>query len=385
MTVMVGPVPWIVGAGFTVAGLVISGVGWTMVGRQHYRLATYQPTAARIIESYVQTIRGDAKHPDTYEPIIHYTYTVSDQLHYGNRVLPMGNYSSSGNWASHVCAQYPPQTQTTAWYSPVDPDSAFLIHEAKWFPHLMALFSCIFLAIGIALLGAAMQGSRSPRPPVADTAGWFRVAEEKSISGRFRLWAIIALLWYAYCITIVADYVTVNHSFGLFGTIALIACCGVGIVPLIMAWCFWRLHHDFLEAQLCISQDQINPGDAIKVRLCQDLLKPLEIEDLSIGAICIRNDRQRFGNKVQYTSTEAWSSWKTVEKNRAYAAGAKMAGQTEIDFPTGAHPSGASQSEKYPYFQWFLALRIKTQGQPKLNVRFPIVVGVSHSPRASGG
>jgi hypothetical protein len=382
---MVGPVPWIVGGVFAVVGLGFASVGWTLAGEQHYRLATYQPTAAKIIESYVQTVRGDSKHPDTYEPIIHYTYTVNDQFYYGNRVLPMGSYSSSGNWASEVCAQYLPQMQTTAWYSPSDPSNAFLIHEAKFFPHIIALASCIFIAIGIGLLGSAMQGSRSPRPPLADSPGWFEIHEEATITWKFRLWALIALLWNAYWIAVVIEYFTANERrFDLFCMIVTAICVAIGLAPLIMSWRFWRLHHDFLDAKLFISQDQIHPGDAIKVRVCQDLLKPLEIEDLSIGAICIRNDRQRFGNKTQYTSTEAWNSWKTVEKNRAYAAGAQMAGQTEIDFPTSAHPSGSSEGGKYPYFQWFLALRVKAQSQPKLNVRFPIVVGASHSHQASG-
>jgi hypothetical protein len=242
-------------------------------------------------------------------------------------------------------------------------------------PHVIALAACIFLAIGIALLGSAIQASRPPRPPVADKAGWFRIAEERTIGGKFRIWAVVSLLWYAYCFGVLAEYFTVKgRRLDLFCGITLVVCGGLGLIPLMIGWRYWRLHHDFLDAELSISQDQIHPGDAIKVRLCQRLLRPLEIEELSIGAICIRNDQTRSGNKTQYTSQEEWSSWKTIESNHAYASGAQMNGQTELEFPPGAHPSGASSAAKYPYFQWFLGLRVKTHGQPKLNVRFPIII-----------
>lgn len=91
------------GSIFVLAGIGFASIGWIIAGLQHYRLATYQPVSATVLESHVKTSQG-TKGGVSYEPIITYQYDLQNVRHQSKRVLPMGGLGMSGDWAWDICA-----------------------------------------------------------------------------------------------------------------------------------------------------------------------------------------------------------------------------------------------------------------------------------------
>jgi len=370
-----GRLPWLFGALFGGVGYLNVGIGWGWILVQQHRLTTYVPVPARIVSSHIQTV-SDSEGQNTYKPVIIYRYKVNGAWYDGDQVMPVGNVSESGGWASRICAKYPKGTKTSAWYSPEDPKRVYLVREAEWLPHFLALFGFIFAAIGTWAGFVSFEGSRKLRPPIAGTDGWFELREERSIGGRLRLYFIATLAWYGYIAACVVDYFAVNqHQWDTFCTIASLVGGLLGLLGVVSVWRSWRLAHDFDEALVSVSKERFQLGDSVQVRLRQEIRRPLEVEGLSLGAVCMRSDRVATGSSVSYTpATEAKSVWKSMEVDRAYPADGQILTTAELTLPADGDASTKPWQPTYPFFQWFIVLKLAAQGQPPLSVRFPIVV-----------
>jgi len=362
------------GAIFASAGLLFVAIGLSLVILQRYRIATYQPIAAVVRSSSVRSHASSGRHGGTtYEPVISYTYVVDGHQFTSNHVMPGVVGSSSSSWAQRTINQYRPRTKTTAWYCPSDPTKAFLIHQLDEGPYIFALGPALFAAIGIGLMLGGVHAGRPVATPTADSRGWFHLREQGTIRGRFRIAAAATLIWYAYCGALLGDYAHVNgpdQFVYITSAIALV----MGLIGLIPAWRYWRLCHEFLDADISISQQQLRPGDTIQFRVRQGILQPMEIEKLSIGIVCLRDDRTKYGNKTSYSTDEAWSHWVDLPVSRNYSAGGTIDVQGELPVGAFVAPSSPHRGWQYPRFRWHIGLKVYPQSMKPLVVRFPIMV-----------
>jgi Protein of unknown function (DUF3592) len=367
--------PWLFGAAFGIPGLIVVVAGGWLIVTQHYRLATYLPVQARTVESRVES-HENSKGETTYAPIIAYTYRVQNRIYRSDRIVALGKFSESGSWAWRLTAQYPVRSIATAWYSPQDPSSAFLSREAQGIPHYIALFGSIFLSVGAWATFLFIHGRRLPRLPIQQGDGLFALHEEGTIRARFWFSTFITLAWYLFLMLVIGDYFAVNeYNFDLFSVIATAACSALGLIGVWQCWKWWRLWHDFLDAEVCANSGCFHLGESIQLRLRQGIRRTLQIERLTLGAVCMRSDRTLTGSSITYSpATESRSIWGKLEVNRAYSAGSQLECATTITLPGNADFSSPPRASKYPIFQWSIVLRIVTQGEPELNVHFPIVV-----------
>lgn len=371
----VGRMPWWFATIFCVVGFVPVVVGGWLAVTQHYRLATYVPVPAHITQSQV-TFQTDSKGRTSFKPNISYTYTVQNRSHQADRLYAMGNFSGGGDWAYKVCAQYPVGADATAWYSPQDPDSAFLMREPQSVPHLLALMGSVFLALGVLFAFESFQSRRLPKPPMPATSGWFALHETGTIRNRFWLYTAVTVVWWAYLAAVIGDCVAVN-GYHLNGFCIVAGGIGIilGLIGALQSWRNWRLRHDFLDAEVCANCPRFGPGDSIQLRLRQGVQRPLEIKEIAFGAVCVRTDCVRSGNRVSYSSAmDEHSVWEKLQVDRAFLAGAELSAVTKIVLPRNASPSSPPRSSAYPLFAWSIVLRVVAQGQPELKVHFPIVV-----------
>ena len=380
----VGPI-WF-GLIFACMGMIFVVLGITLVVQQRYRIATYQPVDATILSTSISTHTSTGRHSSTtYEPVISYVYTVNGHRYTSRHVMPGTGSSASLSWAQGVIKQYRPKTKTTAWYSPADASMAFLIHRLDEGPYIFAMFPAIFLVVGIGLAINSRRANRPVRAPVPDGHGRFTIAEAGTIRGRFRTVLTATLIWYAYSGLLLLDYARVN-GLDLFAGIALPVCGALGLIGVYFTYRKWQQAHDFLDAELTISQPQICPGDTIQFRIRQGVLEPLQLDKLSVTVVCVRDDRVRYGNKTTYTSEVAWSHSLDFPLNRMYRAGGEVeARQGSCRLPAMLAPSSPHRVRwKYPRYRWHIELTVCPQSMRPLVVRYPLVVVASAVAPASG-
>ncbi|HWE93789.1 MAG TPA: DUF3592 domain-containing protein [Tepidisphaeraceae bacterium] len=368
--------PWGFSAAFTAVGVLVAGGGLWFVVVQHYRLATYLPVEARVLESHVAR---DGK--DTYEPIIRYAYVVSHRRYEGDRVAAIGNFSTNGTWPWRVCAQFPDGANTTAWYCDRDPARGFLIRSVLFAPYIFAMAGFVFLIVGAYAFVQSIRGRQHPVPLERGHDGMSELHPEFSIRRAFYVSAIAAVAWYVYYSLVLGDYLVLkknpsNLQFVIFAAIA----AAVGIVWLVRASRFWWLRHDFMDAHLSVDRTRLCLGDTVRLRLHQPIARRIEIEELSLGAVCMRSDRRATRTtvsvSVNYTpATVASSVYKKLSVNRDYPPGAELSAACEFTLPTDAPESSPPNTTMFPIHQWFFVLEVVSRHQPKLYVRFPIIVG----------
>jgi hypothetical protein len=368
-------VPIWFGAIFAIFGLGFMSIGWGLGITQQYRLATYEPVSARVLSSHVSSHTSHGRHgtSTTYSPVVNYVYSVKGAEYQSSRATVI-NVSSSGNWAWNIVARYPKGALTTAWYSPSDPSSAFLVHEADSFPYIFALFPAIFVAAGVWMVILSLHGGRPVAAVIAVGDGWFGVPEDGTLRGRFWINAFAAVCLYGYAGIVIGDYSYLSRKFDVFFFVASAAAGVAGLVFITPMWRYWRLWHDFLDADLRVSAEQIRPGSKVQLTLRQELVQPLEIERLSLGLVCIRDDRIRQGRGVNYTSIEDWSEWKDLAVNRSYQASGQVEVQGSFAVPAEANPSSEYRSRDYPQYRWYFELGLVADGEPQLSVYFPVRV-----------
>jgi hypothetical protein len=349
-------------------------IGITTLVQQRYRLETYQPVPAQVLSAKVVIHTTTGKNGGTtYAPVISYTYTVGGHRYTSKNVMPGLNSSGSSNWAQSVVDQYRPRTKTTAWYCAADPSKVFLLHRLDEGPYVFALFPALFVVLGIVLAISSHIGARPAKPMVADGHGRFKLAEAGTIRGRFRMAAAATLVWYGYCAMLLLDYGHINGP-DKFDWIAGAICAAVGLFGVYFTNRYWQQSHDFLDAEITLSQPQIRPGDTIQFRIRQGILQSMEIEKLSIGVVCMRDNRNRYGNKTSYSTDEAWSHWLDLPVNRYYPAGGMIDMQGELLLAAFVSPSSPHRGWQYPRLRWHIGLKVCPQMMRPLEVRYPITV-----------
>ena len=127
-------------------GLVFSGIGGTIMLREHQRLTTWLPVEATVLNKSVD--RHSDSDGTTYSPIVVYRYNVNGRPYTSSSVLPTKE-SRSGGWARRIVEEYELNRTYTAWYNPADPEQAFLRRSRS-------IVAAIFTAVGALILCIAV-------------------------------------------------------------------------------------------------------------------------------------------------------------------------------------------------------------------------------------
>ncbi len=357
-----------------ISGLLLLS-GLTVALTETYRLVTYQPVPARVQFHAVREITG--KNTE-YVPIISYVYSVEGTTYRSNQVYPNGNRRLPEDLASQVISRYPVGAQTTAWYSPSDPRRAFLIHETEWFTFSICIILAVMFVAGLAGVVEGVRSGRRPAVPIPVGNGSYRISEEGTIGGRFRSMAIASIVWYGFSTILVGSYfLSNNRQVDLFVLIAGIVSAALGLLVLLPMARNWRLHHDFLDADVRISQPVVCVGNELQIQIRQDVRRSLEVQEFAMGLVCLREDFRQGVRGGRYTTKEQWSQWKQLAANCTFAPGFHMEGQAKISLPLDNAPS-SPPGGFYPVFSWQIKLRISAAGEPQLEANFPIIVQPAH-------
>lgn len=370
-----GRLPWLFGPLFAGIGLLVALPCWWFLLLQHYRLNAYLPVKAHVTESRV--IRSGR---DAYEPILTYSYVVGGRRYDGHRVPPIGNYGTSGLWAWNISSQFPAGADRTAWYSATDPASSFISRGVTFVPHCAATLAFVFILAGGWAFFQSILGRRIVSPPARGRDGWFSLRQEFSNRQAFRWLGALTIAWYGYIAILFGDYLALNrYHFNLLGVVAAVVASALGLIVLVPTWHYWKLSHDFVDARISADRDRFQLGSPVRLRLEQGISRHLVIDELSLGAVCMRSDRVTARNvsgfAVTYTpAAVACNVQKRLAVKREYSPGSQLSAVCEFALPDSAEPSTPPRSSIFPIYQWFIVLQVAAEGQPTLNVRFPIVV-----------
>ncbi len=135
--------PWWFGLLFGVVGLGLMTLAWTTGIIQHYRLATYQPVQAHMIDAHVKVSRG--RKSNSYWPVVSYSYSVAAKPYQSSKVFAVDSMSSTSYAETRkICDQHPAGSAATAWVAPGDPSRVFLLRAPSITPYVLALFALPF-------------------------------------------------------------------------------------------------------------------------------------------------------------------------------------------------------------------------------------------------
>lgn len=362
------------GGVFVAMGLAASGLGWWLGAVQHLRLLSYLPVTGRIEESRVID-GGEHRH----QPMIRYSYTVDGRSYAGQRVSAVGNYSQDGSWAWDIAAEFPAGRKVTVWYSARDPSSSFLLRGAQaatYGPHFAAILGYVFVLVGAWMLLQSFVSRRVFAAPERGRDGWFALRQEVSNRQAFRLWVVAVIAWYGYVGIIYGDYLVLSKGrVNILGIVAAVVVFSLGLPLLVQAWRFWKLLHDFTDARLSTDRQSMQTGSKVRLRLSQPVCRRIVVDELSLSAVCMRNDRITSGTSVGYApAAVACRLQKRLAINREYSPGSEISVACELVLPPNAAPSTPPHSAIFPIFQWFIVLEVAARGQPALAIRFPVAV-----------
>jgi hypothetical protein len=117
-------------------------VGVVMMAVEAERLLRWRPVPAVVQASAVQAVRGN-KGGTSFRPVVTYAYAVHGQRYTSTQVNVLA-VSKSYGWAQSMSTRFVPGAPTTAYVSPDDPASAYLVHEISLLPLCITLIPALF-------------------------------------------------------------------------------------------------------------------------------------------------------------------------------------------------------------------------------------------------
>jgi hypothetical protein len=117
-------------------------VGVVMMAVEAERLIRWRPVPAVVQASAVQAVRGN-KGGTSFRPVVTYAYAVRGQRYTSTQVNVLA-VSKSYGWAQSMSTRFVPGAPTTAYVSPDDPASAYLVHEISLLPLCITLIPAVF-------------------------------------------------------------------------------------------------------------------------------------------------------------------------------------------------------------------------------------------------
>jgi hypothetical protein len=131
-----------------VACLAFSGAGWYLIYVEGGPARNAQPVQARIEHVEVVSTK-DSRGRALQRPLVIYSYSVGGVRYTTDRIMSVARPQTS-SWAEEIARQYKVGQTVTAYVTPLDPGSAFLIQDRDWRAYAFAIIPLI-LALGLAV------------------------------------------------------------------------------------------------------------------------------------------------------------------------------------------------------------------------------------------
>ena len=207
--------------------------GWSQIGEQHRLLSTAREVAATVIASIVEWQPGPSDRRSEYKPDVRFKYVVDAKSHESSMVAP-GRDSGRHGWAHETVKKFPAGATTTAYYDPSDPSVAFLLKEYLPDPYLLTGFSCMFAGFTVVF-------------PASFFRPWPRLRGGMALAGVlvYELPIILAIKHY------IEHAVPQHPQAGMWSAVAI----GLGVVPLLLAFRWWRLDPKHVAKKLYAEEE----------------------------------------------------------------------------------------------------------------------------------
>ncbi len=144
--------------GFTVPGIVLTGIGYNQL--QHERRSLAWPTTSGVITASEILENKQYRNSNTrsdvviyFEPSIRYRYTVSGRSYLSNQVSFGGFNSTDPKEATAIVNRYEKGRSVTVYYNPTRPEESVLETGTTPLTYIPLGLGIIFLGIGILMLG----------------------------------------------------------------------------------------------------------------------------------------------------------------------------------------------------------------------------------------
>jgi len=133
--------------------------GVAMAISQARKLRTYLPVPATVVSSEVIK-KSDNDGGWNYTPRITYVYHTGGQAYESEKAQLFEQSASSSSEADRIVDRFPPGLMTQAFVHPTKHRKSFLIKELSLSPYVLAMFSMVFVCVGVTI---AMAGGRNER------------------------------------------------------------------------------------------------------------------------------------------------------------------------------------------------------------------------------
>ncbi len=265
------------------AGLFLVG-GWSLAFQQARLIRTWQPVPARIVKCAVRWAG-----PEASRLAVEYTYAVGGRVHTGHRLAPL-DVQGDEAWAKALARRYQPDSQTTAYVNPQDPDQAYLLPQTIFTPYTFALLAGPILLIGLVRLirGGAFRGLfRGPVAELAAPHDWYRIAPAQRL-GPAAAWALLAVgLWYGYGAVVALHYAAVaREPSHLQAGVFLALYAVLGLIPLWVLIKRVRLWAAYGEPRLDATLPRFQLRQPLIVRLTPVFRSAPRVREVRLALTC---------------------------------------------------------------------------------------------------
>jgi len=371
---------------FSLVPLIFMGVGGYLAWDQHHKITTFQPVPAVVLSKEVHISRSTNSKGRThtsYKPVVRYRYEVQGRTYVGEKITPM-NESRSSRWAHAVINRYAINQKVEAYCNPADPSEAFLEKRHSFFPYLFLLFPAVFLSIAVGV-GVGTGTWRRTMEVWPAFGGWYELQPETRIGDRRTAALGVAVGWHLFGVLAWGHYFQVaERPYDLMASITTVVYELLGMVPVGFVAYYLRLGRNLRDARVLLNRAPCTLGDDLTVRVEQDVLTLLSLEELSVALTCEETVCHRSGSKRTVSSHDCYEDRASLLRDRQVMAGETISAERTFHVPDDGVPSSPEDFKGYPRHAWWIKVVSKVSGQPDYRAKFPLTVSSCGSDSHEG-
>ena len=255
---------------------------------QDRRLDDFRQTTA-IVQSSTVEGRTGARGAGVYRPRVIYTFDVGKAHYTGSHVLPI-DYSGRPQWAISTAGLFHAGQRCPVWYDPADPQQAYLIRSASFWPYggfLVALPLALLFSVTLTTTAINIWTERRS-PAGADAEGWLTLRPSHEVRGGWGGTLLTTAIWYGAEVFVVVDYARHAHAAPpTLAVVGLVAYALLGIAPVAVMFVRQRTAGRLQTPVVRIRPATVFPGDTVEVETSIDFLRPIN-RTVTLGWTCVR-------------------------------------------------------------------------------------------------
>jgi hypothetical protein len=203
----------------------------------------------------------------TYEPVASYTYIVGSKTYEGHDIFPLKR-SLGESWARSVAHRLSTGKRLTGYYNPADPQNAYLLKEATFFPY-------VFLLLGFMVVNAILffvLGQLKPAGLIqsliaqANAQKRFLVTENSYSESLYQGSVISCFLFLGMGIIAFGHFLLLSWpSPGWFWAITLVVYTGLYLFGLRIQRLLRKCYYYFKPGMLTLDCETAQPGQTVNL------------------------------------------------------------------------------------------------------------------------